>query len=101
MGIDQVTVGYIVGVRGVGQDRTPSLCLERQHSGLGVTRPEILCDAEKDSVSVRQHFRKTMSLLLACRIGRRHGLALSAVLWDPRQAPSPVTTHVDIAVCAP
>src|SRR5712692_7480897 len=42
-----------------------------------------------------------MPLLLACRIWRSHRLALSAVLRDPRQAPSPETTQVDIAVRAP
>ena len=79
----------------------PSSRLDRQDPYLGVTRPEILRDAEQHAVSVRQHLRPTMPLLPACRIWRSHCFALSAVLQDPRQAPSPETTQVDIAVRAP
>src|SRR5438445_11342155 len=98
MGVHQVAGGHIVGVRGVGKDRMPSPRLDGQNPQLGVTRPEILRDAEQDTVSVRQHRRPAMPLLLACRIWRSHLLTLFSFLRDPRQASSPETTRGDIAV---
>src|SRR5438270_8616578 len=100
MDVNQMAGGEIMGIRGIRQDGAPSPGLDRENSGLGVTRAEILHDAEQDTVSVRQHLGPTVPLLLTGRVWKCHDLDLPAILLDPRQS-RPVATVIDIPVRAP